>query len=452
MSRHLVELNVDALPGPTHVFGGLGVGNVASMQSNQQPSFPKRAALQGLKKAALVARLGVPQFIWLPPQRPDLGLLRRIGFDGPRDQVLAAAFEQAPIAFAAAFSSAFMWAANSGTFSPGVDCADGKNHFTPANLISSWHRSGEASDRAADMQQMFASDAGSSLSGLVVHEPLPPLVPLRDEGAANHMRLSDASGRRGINLLVHGDGPDSHTSRFTLRHTQAASRAIAQLHTLDQRDTFFLQQHPEAIGAGAFHNDVIATSHRDLLIYHEKAFVFGDSDLIAIQQRFEQKCGSPLRTIKISERQLSLAAAIESYFFNSQILTPLAHDGSSSEAMVLVCPEQCRANQQARAVVEGLVNDDRCPIQSVHYVELGQSMSGGGGPACVRLRIPLEADQLSSLGRAARLTPQLHDALFAAIEATYPDSLSLRDLLDVEVIQATQRAAETLRRVLEPSP
>ena len=71
----LIEANVDALVGPTHHFGGLGVGNVASHEHANRESYPKKAALQGLEKAALVASLGVPQFIWLPPVRPQMQLV-----------------------------------------------------------------------------------------------------------------------------------------------------------------------------------------------------------------------------------------------------------------------------------------------------------------------------------------------------------------------------------------
>ena len=46
----LVEVNFDALVGPTHHFGGLGVGNVASQAHAHRVSSPRQAALEGLKK------------------------------------------------------------------------------------------------------------------------------------------------------------------------------------------------------------------------------------------------------------------------------------------------------------------------------------------------------------------------------------------------------------------
>ena len=44
------EINIDALVGPTHHFGGLGVGNVASQQHAYRTSRPRDAALEGLRK------------------------------------------------------------------------------------------------------------------------------------------------------------------------------------------------------------------------------------------------------------------------------------------------------------------------------------------------------------------------------------------------------------------
>ena len=42
------EVNFDGLVGPTHNYGGLSYGNVASQSNSQQSSNPKEAALQGL--------------------------------------------------------------------------------------------------------------------------------------------------------------------------------------------------------------------------------------------------------------------------------------------------------------------------------------------------------------------------------------------------------------------
>ncbi len=439
MSR-LIEANVDALPGPTHLFSGLGVGNLASKQHSQSPSHPKQAALESLRKAELVASLGVPQFVWMPPRRPNADFLQRSGFLSAPHEQIARALDEAPQVLQASLSSAFMWAANSGTFSPSVDCADGKHHFTPANLISSLHRSSEATERAGDLAALFDSSGAK----VTIHPALSSVVPMRDEGAANHMRLSNAAGDRAINVLVYGaDDTDQYSARLALypRQTRASVEAIARNHLLATEAVVFVRQHPDAISAGVFHNDVIATSHRDVLVYHEKAFADGNA-VDDIRERFRNQVGEPLNSLEISEAELSLENAVKSYLFNSQILTPAPDDRS----MVLVSPKQCESNSQARAVIDRLLESTACPIEKVHFVSLDQSMAGGGGPACVRLRLPLPAELLlSRFGDAHRLTSQLSQRLRSAIEKHYPDRIVLSDFADPELIHQTTEAYLSLR-------
>lgn len=443
MSR-IIEANVDAIPGPTHLFSGLGVGNLASKEHSQAPSHPKQAALESLQKAELVASLGVPQFVWVPPMRPNSDFLLKCGFGGSIPDQVRSALTQSPMLLQAALSSAFMWAANSGTYSPSVDCADGKSHFTPANLISSLHRSCEASERATDIAGLFQGHEPS----LKIHPALPSVVPMRDEGAANHMRLCNANGDRAINVFVYGvdDSVDGSAPRpsFYPRQTLASVEAIARSHKLLPTATAFVQQHPDAISAGAFHNDVIATSHQNVLVYHEKAFAAGDT-VDRLRSLFKEQVGQSLKCFKVAESELSLADAVASYLFNSQIVTP----DSETAKMELISPKQCESNLQARAVIERLVSSPDCPIEKVHFVSLDQSMAGGGGPACVRLRLPMAANSVAlAQGNANRLTSELAERLRAAIQAHYPDQITLADFADPTLLEQTAAAHKALRAVV----
>lgn len=440
----LTEINIDALVGPTHHFGGLGVGNLASMAHERQASHPKLAALEGVAKAALVARLGVPQFVWLPPLRPRFDLLSPYGFQGSLSEQLSAAQRLAPRALSAIFSSAFMWAANAATVSPAVDTRDQRLHMTPANLISSWHRATEANERALDMEELFQH----ALPHVTVHPPLPSIIPLRDEGAANHMRLCDPSGMRGLNLFVYGeeDAASEPTCRFLPRQTRAACEAIARAHQLDPNTTFFLRQHPAAISAGVFHNDVIATSHQGLLIHHALAFWEGENCLRQIEAAFQTHTGQPLLRLEISHHELPLPLAVQSYFFNSQLLTP-----AGSDRMTLVCPAQCQAIEAARQLIERLITDPRVPIDSVHYVSLQESMANGGGPACLRLRVPVDVQVLHGMNATLRMDDNLAECLNAAIDRWYPDSVTSDDLIDSEFVAAARRAVSEVHQAVRSS-
>jgi succinylarginine dihydrolase len=423
------EINVDAVVGPTHHYGGLGVGNLASHQHAGLSSHPRAAALEGLRKAALVASWGVPQYLLLPPVRPRLDWLKQLGWDVGSASDLQPAWHTAPEAFSAAFSSAFMWAANAATVSAACDSGDRRLHITPANLISSWHRSAEADERRGDLARLF-----ENLPHCTVHPPLPAIVPLRDEGAANHMRLSDASLKMGLNVFVYGDAGDNSLTpnlHFLPRQTRASCEAIARRHRLDPERTFYLQQHPAAISAGAFHNDVVATSHEHLLIHHQLAFVEAEAELTRLERTFQQCTGQRLQRIEIPAAELPLEEAIRSYFFNSQILTPRLKSGiTSTPRMVLICPRQCQESAATQRWVESLVNAADNPIEEVHYVTLEQSMAGGGGPACLRLRVPLPEADLECLPSALRLDSRLHDQLEQLIEQWYPETLRLGDLCE----------------------
>ncbi|MFN3192399.1 MAG: N-succinylarginine dihydrolase [Aureliella sp.] len=427
------------------------MGNVASHASASQPSNPKKAALEGLQKAEFVAGLGVPQFIWLPPLRPEATFFSRLGFGGSdaEDRAkLQSVLKSESRALSAAFSSAFMWAANAGTFTPDVDATDGQHHFTPANLISSWHRAFEASERQAQAQIFF-----SCLPAAVVHDPLPAIVPLRDEGAANHMRLSTQDGMFAIHVFVHGCRDESETdSKFFPRHTDAASRALARLHALPPEDVFFFQQSPDAISAGVFHNDVIATSHRNMLVYHESAFAgtgFEDS-WSQMLERFAAKTGDTLRTIRVEADDFTLEEAVASYFFNSQILTPNSdtdetRNDASARPMQIVCPEQCRQLPAVKSFIDKMLSDSANPIEEAHYVSLFESMANGGGPACLRLRVQLSLEDLEKLSRGGvpgllRATPVNLERVRRVVDDCYPERVLLEDLADPDFAHAARRA------------
>src|SRR3954470_15681227 len=91
-----VEVNFDSIVGPTHNYAGLAYGNVASQKNKGGPSNPRQAALEGLAKMKFLADLGVPQAV-LPPQlRPDLPMLRCLGYGGSDAHVLESVAKDAP--------------------------------------------------------------------------------------------------------------------------------------------------------------------------------------------------------------------------------------------------------------------------------------------------------------------------------------------------------------------
>jgi succinylarginine dihydrolase len=429
-------MNFDGIVGPTHHYAGLGHGNLASQQSRHAVSNPRAAAIEGLAKMQRLHELGIPQAVLPPQERPDLAMLRRMGFEGTDADVLAAA--EAELLRAASSASA-MWCANAATVSPSADTADRRVHFTPANLVSQLHRSNEAVQTARTLHAIFDDP-----TQFAHHEPLPAAAPMADEGAANHMRLSVPGGGAGIEVFVYGrDGFNDATNsagRFLPRQTRHASAAVARLHMLDAARTMLLQQNPDAIPAGVFHNDVIAVAHQDVLFCHALAYVNQQPVLHDLRRRFTS-LGGELKIIEISEERLPLAEAVETYLFNSQIVT------LSDGGMAMIAPIDCQRNPRTSAVLTEIIESGG-PIRRVEFVEVRQSMRNGGGPACLRLRLPLTADQAERVPQGVRYSPALHTTLKDWISRHYRESLSIDDLRDPSLYRESCNALNELTTIL----
>lgn len=435
-----LEVQFDGLVGPTHNYAGLAPGNLASASHGGQVSSPRAVALQGLEKAATLAKLGIPQAILPPHERPCLSLLRLTGFSGSDADLLARARDEAPELLAAAWSASAMWTANAATVSPSSDTADRRLHLTPANLSSALHRSLEASFTTQLMRRIFADD-----SLFRVHDPLPAALP--DEGAANHTRLAPSHSEPGLELFVYGaqaprgKGRQPHPKRFDARQRLSSSQAIARRHGLSPNRTLFVQQHPDAIDAGVFHNDVISVGDTDLLLLHDSAYVDVDEACKRIASHYEAMSGQPLTILRVSGDQVSLQDAVTSYLFNSQLLR--LPDGRR----VMVCPENCRqvtsTHQRLDAwLAEGILDE-------VLYFDLQQSMSNGGGPACLRLRVPMTEVQRAAIPQSLFLTEPRIESLRAWVTRWYPESLTPADLADPSLITRVRDALDDLTRLLD---
>ncbi|WKB53421.1 N-succinylarginine dihydrolase [Eleftheria terrae] len=434
------EYNFDGLVGPTHNYAGLSSGNVASMRNSHAVSNPRQAALQGLDKMLALSQRGIPQGVLPPLARPNLALLRQLGFEGEDAAVVARAAREEPRLLAAAYSASAMWTANAATVSPSADTADQRVHFTPANLNAKLHRSQEHADTTRSLRAIFA-DA----TRFMVHEALPAGGAFGDEGAANHTRFAAGHGVPGVELFVYGRAefnaevtpPRVHVARQTLE----ASRAVARLHGLNESRVVYLQQNPAAIDAGVFHNDVIAVGNLDTLLYHEDAFVDEAASMDRLAGACEQ-AGVALRRVRIERARMSVDDAVASYLFNSQLLA--REDGR----MLLVVPQECREHERVSRVLDELVAGGG-PIAEVLSFDLRQSMRNGGGPACLRLRVVLTDEERDALQGQVLMTPELHARLGAWVRTHYRDRLAPEDLADPQLIGEVRTALAELRGILQ---
>lgn len=432
-----LEANFDGLVGPTHNYAGLAFGNVASASNADQPSNPRAAARQGLDKMKALLDMGMAQGILPPQERPNLHALRQLGFDGKDAAVLRKVHREAPGLLAAVSSASSMWTANAATVSPGADSADGKVHFTPANLCTNLHRSFEPATTARVLQATFADSAH-----FTHHAPLPPTPAMGDEGAANHTRLCGDYGEPGLELFVYGKGAEDEPApqKFPARQTRAACEAIARLHGLDPMRTLHALQNPALIDQGVFHNDVIAVGNRELLLFHEQAFF----DSAAVKAWVGEQLRGARRPVfvEVPTAEVGIEDAVKSYLFNSQLICP------PGGGMWLVVAQECEENPQVWRKVQEIVADPANPISGVRVFDLRESMNNGGGPACLRLRVVLDEAQQAAVNPRSWITAERHAELLSWVDRHYRDRLVFNDLADPALLEESRTALDRLTQNL----
>jgi succinylarginine dihydrolase len=429
----MLEVNYDGLIGPTHHYGGLSHGNIASASHRHQVSNPKQAALEGLEKMKLVADFGIPQALLPPHERPHFGFLRGHGFAGSEQSVIKQAAEQRLDLLSIAYSASAMWTANAATVSPGSDTVDGRVHFTPANLFSTVHRQLEPPFTTHLLRAAFP-DA----TYFQVHDPFPSESGFADEGAANHMRLCRLHGDLGVEFFAYGRSTDESGSpqNYPARQAKAASEAVVRRHGLDNDRVVLARQSPVAIDAGVFHNDVIAVANESLLLCHEQAFVDQENVLTEVRDKFPQ-----VEIFQVSADELSIESAVATYLFNSQLLT--LPDAST----LLLCPADCKVNEPAHAVIQRIVANT-AQISAARFVDVRQSMQNGGGPACLRLRVVLSPEQLAAVHQGLLFTDDLYEKIKGWIEQHYREELSVESLGDPQLVTEVRMALDELTEIL----
>jgi succinylarginine dihydrolase len=307
-------------------------------------------------------------------------------------------------------------------------------HLTPANLQQMFHRAIEPPTTTRVLRAIFAAP-----QRFVVHDPLPGGGQFADEGAANHTRL--ATSRASAHVFAWGRGAWGATPgprRYPARQTREASHALARLHRLEADACFFPQQHPDGVDAGAFHTDVMAVGNGNFFMLHELAFA-DDEGLVRDLRR---RLGDELFVVRATSAELPPESAVGAYPFNSQVLS------LEGGTMAIVAPEDSREDEHARAFLERVVAAGG-PVKAVHYIDVRQSMHNGGGPACLRLRVPLEDDEIGALAGNVLLDDALYDALVSWVDRHYRDKLTPHDLADPALAREGFAALDELTRLLK---
>jgi len=434
---HTVEMNFDGLIGSTHNYAGLSQGNLASTNNTKLVSQPRQAAKEGLAKMMRLHQLGLKQGILIPQERPHIPTLRELGFCGTDQAIIQKVAKTAPNLLATCYSASSMWAANAATVSPSSDSEDGRVHFTPANLKSMFHRSIEHRMTSEILKAIFTND-----KYFRHHNALLGGVHFGDEGAANHSRLCNEYGEQGVQLFVYGkhDFGDSRSStNFPARQSLEASSAIARKHNLKAGKVVMGCQSAEVINTGGFHNDVVSVSNKNVLFMHERAFADKSRLFKEVVTAYGEQ---PVYFIEAPEKLVSLDDAIKSYLFNSQLVNL-----PGTEGMTLILPRESQENKNVHSYLLDLITQDT-PIKHLEFVDVRQSMRNGGGPACLRLRVVLNEEELAQVNPAFVLTEELFSILNSWVDKHYRDSLSSADLADPNLLSESRAALDELTQIM----
>ena len=432
------EINFDGLIGPTHNYSGLSDGNIASKKNFFSVSNPKEAALQGLKKAKILINAGLNQGLFLPHERPFIPGLKKLGFSGDNETILKSAYEYSKVLLSNFSSASSMWAANAATISPSPDTKDGKVHITPANLNTMFHRSLESDFTYTQCKLIFSDTC------FVVHKPALSISGYGDEGAANHLRISKTHEDKGFEIFVFGESAfkeeafaEYQKTSFIKRQALEVSKSVALSHKLDRNNVFYLQQHPRAIDKGSFHNDIVSLSNENIFIAHEKAFLNRDV-LNHVLKHLELEVEN-FNYIEIPDKEIPLDDIISSYLLNSQLFT------NGEGEMQLILPAEVQNYENCMQWLDKLKQTS--DVKLFDFVNIKQSMMNGGGPACLRLKVILNEDEIKKVNKNFILNNKRLELIEDLIEREYRDELYPDDLKDPSLLDESRRVLDELTQI-----
>lgn len=151
--------------------------------------------------------------------------------------------------------------------------------------------------------------------------------------------------------------------------------------------------------------------------------------------------GHELVAIEVPAAQVSVADAVATYLFNSQILTRA--DGGMS----IVVPEESRQNPAVWGYLNEMIRMGT-PIDAIKVFDLRESMRNGGGPACLRLRVAVNQAELDAINPKVLMNDVLFDRLNLWVDQHYRDRLSQTDLADPVLLQQSRQALDELTQIL----
>ena len=101
-----------------------------------------------------------------------------------------------------------------------------------------------------------------------------------------------------------------------------------------------------------------------------------------------------------------------------------------------------------QACLERLVSDPAVPIHGVRFFDLRESMRNGGGPACLRLRVPLRDAEWLAVAEGCRFEESRCQVLEDWVRRRYRETLEPKDLADPQLLVESRDALDEPTRLL----
>jgi len=189
-----------------------------------------------------------------------------------------------------------------------------------------------------------------------------------------------------------------------------------------------------------FHNDVIAVSNQQVLFHHQQAFL-NQADALDEIRRKMAHLEQDFVSIEVPEQRVSVQDAVNTYLFNSQLVTRA--DGGMS----IIVPEESRQNKAVWDYLNDMIQMGT-PVDDIKVFDLRESMRNGGGPACLRLRVALNEAELNAVNPNLFMNDSLFIRLNAWVDQHYRDALTQQDLADPKLLIESRTALDELTQIL----
>jgi succinylarginine dihydrolase len=174
------------------------------------------------------------------------------------------------------------------------------------------------------------------------------------------------------------------------------------------------------------------------LFYHEQAFHQSSQAIAEIKQKF---VGDELHFICVKTEEVSVEDAINSYLFNTQIITLANGD------MAIIAPTNCQENPAVSSYLASLIKQNT-PIKHVYYHDVKESMRNGGGPACLRLRVAMTEKEHAAVNQNTLINNTQFERLNIWVDKHYRDVLHVSDLSDPQLLIESRTALDELTQLL----